>query len=85
MRNVLKLIHLIAMGLLLCLLVSPLPAASPEALERYEEAVQAVMAPDGELSTEDRVFLERKKGELGLTDEEAADIEDQVREGIRRT
>jgi hypothetical protein len=85
MRKGLKLGSLIAMGLfLLSLLASPLLAASPAALENYEQAVEAVMTPDGEISTDDRALLERKKGELGLTDEEAADIEEQVREGIRR-
>lgn len=85
MRKNLKPGSLIAMGLfLLNLLASPLLAASPAALEKYEQAVETVMKPGGEISADDRALLERKKGELGLTDEEAADIEEQVREGIRR-
>lgn len=75
-----KLFSLGAMGVLLfAVLSAPIQAAAPDALESYKETVKEVMGRDGEVETYDRVLLDGKKGEFGLTDEEAEDIEAQVR------
>jgi hypothetical protein len=80
MRKGLKLGSVIGMGLFLfSLLVSPLPAATPEALDAYEDAVVEVMTANGDFTGEGRGFLDHKKRELGLTDEEARQIEEEVR------
>ncbi|MGH7411810.1 MAG: hypothetical protein ACREJ6_12220 [Candidatus Methylomirabilis sp.] len=75
-----KLFSLGAMGVLLfAVLSAPIQAAAPDALESYKETVKEVMGRNGEIETYDRVLLDGKKGEFGLTDEEAEDIEVQVR------
>lgn len=86
MRKDLKLALVVGMGLcVFSLLFSPLSAASPKALDAYEDAVEMVMTRDGEITAEGRAFLENKKNELGLTDEEASGIEEEVREGLKRS
>lgn len=75
-----KVVSLGAMGLLLfAVLSAPIQAATPDALQSYRETVKEVMGRDGEIETYDRVLLDGRKGEFGLTDEEAEDIEAQVR------
>jgi hypothetical protein len=79
-RKSAKWVSLIATGLFLFnLLALPVQAATPEALEDYRETVQEVMTVDGQVGPDDRAFLNEKKGELGLTDEEATRIEEEVR------
>ncbi|HET7854370.1 MAG TPA: hypothetical protein VFM04_07920 [Candidatus Methylomirabilis sp.] len=75
-----KVVSLGAMGLLLFAVRSvPIQAATRYALQSYREVVQEVIGRDGEIETYDRVLLDGKKGEFGLTDEEAEDIETEVR------
>jgi len=75
-----KLVSLGATGLLLLAARTvPIQAATPDALQSYREVVQEVVGRDGEIETYDRVLLDGKKGEFGLTDQEAEDIETQVR------
>ena len=74
-------VSLITAGLLLFgLLTFPLLAGTREAWDAYEKAVESVMTIEGEIPSESRAFLQQKKAELGLTDEEAAEIEEQVRQ-----
>jgi hypothetical protein len=75
-----KVFSLGAMGLLLfTFFAAPIQAATADAIESYKESVKEVMGQDGEIATYDRVLLDGKKGEFGLTDQEAEDIEAQVR------
>ena len=75
-----KLFSLGAMGpLLFAVLSAPIQAATPDALQNYKETVKEVMGRDGDIEAHDRVLLDGKKGEFGLTDQEAEDIEAQVR------
>jgi len=79
-RKSAKWVSLIAIGLFLFkLLALPVQAATPEALETYRETVQEVMTMDGQVGPDDRAFLNEKKGELGITDEEATRIEEEIR------
>jgi hypothetical protein len=79
-RKSAKWVSLIATGLFLFnLLALPVQAATPEALETYRETVQEVMTMDGQVGPDDRAFLNEKKGELGITDEEATRIEEEIR------
>ncbi len=85
MRKSSKWVSLIAAGLFLfSLLASPIQAATPEGLEDYRATVQEVMTEDGQIRIDDRSFLDAKKAELGLTDQEAAQIEEQVRQEMRK-
>jgi hypothetical protein len=80
MRKSSKWISLIATGLFLFnLLAIPVQAATPEALTTYREAVEEVMTWEGQIDGEDRPFLNEKRAELGLTDQEAKGIEEEVR------
>ncbi len=75
-----KLFSLGAIGLLLfAVLSAPIQAATPDALQNYKETVKEVMGRDGDIEALDRVLLDGKKGEFGLTDEEAEGIETQIR------
>jgi hypothetical protein len=85
MRNGLRLVSLIATGLFLFgLMVSPLSAATPEELGAYQATVEEFMTAEGEITVEDRAILNEEKGELGLTEQEAAQIEEQVRQTLKR-
>ncbi len=85
MRKSSKWVTLIATGLFLFgLLASPVLAATPEALDTYREAVEASMTEDGQVSVDDRAFLEGKKHELELTDEEATQIEEEIRQAKKQ-
>ncbi len=80
MRKGSKWIALIATGLfLVSVLTFPVQAATPEALEAYSGFVQEVMTEDGQIGPDDRHFLDEKRDELALTDEEANSIEEEVR------
>lgn len=71
---------LVAMGLvLISLTTSVVQAATPAALAQYQQAATRVMGWNGEVFPSDRVSLDGKKVELGLTDQEASGIEDQIR------
>lgn len=85
MRRALRL-SLIVMGIFLfSLVVSRVPAATPEALEAYKEAVEWVIGQDGEIEPEDRSALDAKKLNLGITDDEAVKIEEQIRQAVKRS
>lgn len=85
MRKSLKLFSVIGMGLFLFgLMVSPLSAATPEEMEAYQATVEEFMTAEGEITVEDRAILNEERGELGLTDEEATQIEEQVRQALKR-
>lgn len=80
MRKGSKWIALIATGLfLVSVLTFPVQAATPEALQAYSDVVQEVMTEDGQIGSDDRTFLNEKKAEFGLTDQEAKSIEEEVR------
>jgi hypothetical protein len=71
---------LVVMGLVLVgLPTSVVQAGTPAALAQYQQAVTRLMRWNGEVFPSDRAILDGKKVELGLTDEEASDIEDQIR------
>lgn len=80
MRKSSKWISLMATGLfLVSVLTFPVKAATPEALQAYSDVVQDVMTEDGQIGPEDRTFLDEKRTEFGLTDQEAKSIEEEVR------
>lgn len=84
MRKRTKWGSLIATGLFVFNLVAfPVQAATPEALETYRETVEEVMTEDGQIDGEDRSFLYEKRTELGLTEEEAKEIEEEIRTARR--
>ena len=85
MRKGLKRASVIATGLcLFSLLAFPLWAATPEAVEAYKEYGQEVMTEEGQIESEDRPFLNDYREELELTQQEATQIEEQVRQALRR-
>ena len=74
---------LVAMGLvLISLTTSVVQAGTPVALAQYRQAVTRVMRWNGEVFPSDRAILDGKKVELGLTDQEASDIEDRIRANV---
>jgi uncharacterized membrane protein YebE (DUF533 family) len=83
MRRSTEWISLIASGLLLFnLLAAPVQAATPEALEEYTEAVENAAKTEGKIDAEERATLDQKKKDLGLTDEEATQIEEKVQQAM---
>ncbi len=85
MRKGLKLASVIGMGLFLfSALISPIQAATPEDLEAYKEAVEEVMTEDGQVDLEDRSWLNEQRSEFGLTEQQAKQIEEQVRQALKR-
>lgn len=61
------------------LTAAPALAAPEEAKQAYREAVMAAMRRDKSIAEQDRLALDQQKMNLGLSDEEAQDIEQQVR------
>ena len=61
------------------LTAAPALAAPEEAKQAYREAVMAAMRQDKSIAEQDRLALDQQKMNLGLSDEEAQDIEQQVR------
>lgn len=61
------------------LTAAPALAAPEEAKQAYRDAVKAAMLQDKSISEQDRQALDQQKGSLGLSDDEAQEIEQQVR------
>ncbi|MBI2080276.1 MAG: hypothetical protein HYT86_00870 [candidate division NC10 bacterium] len=70
---------IVAISLAAFLTAAPALAATDEARQAYREAVQAVMQQDKSISEQDRASLDQQKANLGLSDDEAQEIEQQVR------
>lgn len=70
---------ILAVSLAAFLAATPAPAATDEARQTYRDAVQAAMQQDKNISAQDRTSLDQQKATLGLSDDEAWEIEQQVR------
>jgi hypothetical protein len=80
MRKFSRLGSLVAMGVvLISLTASVVRAATPGAVDQYQQAVEQVMRWDGEILPSDRALLDAKRSQLGLTPQEAKSTEDLVR------
>ena len=60
------------------LTAAPALAAPEEARQAYRDTVKAAMQQDKSVSEQDRAALDQQKVILGLSDEEAREIEQQV-------
>ncbi|MGH7406801.1 MAG: hypothetical protein ACREKF_02175 [Candidatus Methylomirabilales bacterium] len=61
------------------LIAAPALAAPEEARQAYRDAVKAAMQSDKSISEQDRLALNQQGSVLGLSDDEAQEIEQQVR------
>lgn len=70
---------ILAVSLAAFLGAAPALAATDAARQAYREAVQEAMQQDKSITEQDRAALDQQKTHLGLTDDEAQEIEQQVR------
>ena len=61
------------------LIAAPALAAPEEARQAYRDAVKAAMQSDKSISEQDRLALNQQRSVHGLSDDEAQEIEQQVR------
>ncbi len=61
------------------LIAAPALAAPEEPRQAYRDAVQAAMQSDKSISEQERLALNQQKSILGLSDDEAQEIEQQIR------